>query len=200
MTILYHECSEYKGNDKYECEYISLSDIKMKCKFSNENGCQEQLKECFEASSITECLSIIPSDPNKQCIYRNGVCSLAYKTCVLYQKNSDKIEQGPCERIEINDPTKTYSQFTHKCVYKPATTEEEKASCVTEKLGCKDFSRYNIPDNSRKLNTEMTDIISQKCVFDLDNYICSIKNKTCLEMENLFYYWRYLQKCSYFWF
>ena len=150
MTILNHECSEYKGNDIDQCELISPSDKKMKCKFTKENGCEEKLKECKDATSQANCLSIIPSDPNQQCVYDYPDCNSVYKTCDLYQQNSDIIEKSSCERIIINDPNKTYSPSTHKCVYQPATTEGEKATCVTKKLSCSDFSRYQTSTNCER--------------------------------------------------
>ena len=184
---IYNYCSDYRGTNKEECEsikpyYIDTGvgvDPSSKCVYTNE-GCVRKTKECGDATSETECSTIIPTDGNKQCIYINNKCIEQYKGCELYQNNEDTISDTICESIIINDGTNSPS--THRCVYGAPATPGAKGTCTTQARTCIDFKPELIKSQctSIELNDE-----TKKCVYDSTNIICSANYKSCLELSTL---------------
>ena len=181
--IVYHQCNDYKGDKKKDCERIQPYDLKNKCIYSdNTNTCTQTLKECKDAENINECQSITPSDNKKQCLWDSkNKCFESYKTCQLYQDNVQSMNKDDCETIVIKDSTNTYSPLTHECKF-------ESDSCVTKPKGCSAFDASFIINQCQSLQqyslyTDKT----KKCVYDESNISCSLKGKTCLEMEEAKY-------------
>lgn len=183
---IYKYCSDYRGTNKEECESIkpyhidtgATVDPSSKCVYTNE-GCVRKSKECGDATSETECSTIIPTNDKKQCVYINNKCIEQYKGCELYHDNEETISDTICESIIINDGT--HSPSTHRCVY-GAPTSGAKGTCTTQTRTCIYFKPELIKSQctSIELNDE-----TKKCVYDSTNIICSANYKSCLELSTL---------------
>ena len=169
------ECSDYKGNNKTECESIKLykyrkEDLEYKCVW--DNGCKKELKKCEDAKNKIECYNIITPD-NKKCIYINDECKEQYKDCESYNNNGkEQIEQSVCESIILND----YLFNTDKCSFEPGNPNK----CVRKKREkCSDFKR---DDFSFLCYIYTPSSSSDKCSYS--NSVCSAVKKPCLELSN----------------
>ena len=185
-------CSDYRGNNKEECESIqphydfgtpsrSNVDPSAKCVYTTE-GCIKQNKKCTEATTELECPNIIPSDTDKQCIFINNKCVEQYKTCQLYHNKEEttNFNKEGCESI-LNSEL-SYPSSKYKCKYTAPTLGESRGSCTLEPRTCSEFKPELI--KSQCTGISITDF-SKKCVFNANNNSCSSKAKTCLELSNV---------------
>ena len=164
---IYNNCEQYTGGDSTKCTNIQRNDITYKCVF-NSNSCKNEKKTCSDAKYETDCNAITPTDGDKQCAFINSKCIEQYKTCELYQSKATSKKQNDCESIILKSDGKKKCQFNSK------------SECVSVDKGCQDLFAPN--EIVTECNSLSYNSYKEKCIFDLSNLSCSIKDKTCLEM------------------
>ena len=171
----YKYCSDYRtiGSSPTitaECKRIkpydssgNNLDITSECEYKTENnvGCQRKLADCSKATTATECESISAKleSTNFYCAFLGGQCKKYYKTCELFDEDTDhsSVSFTTCGE---NIP-KEYN--TKYC-------ETEGESCVSKTKTCSTFLK-NYEGTS--LNTICTEI----------GPFCSYASSSCTKMN-----------------
>ena len=94
---------ENKNSD--DCKAIQIYsnykfDTSSKCVYdANTNTCSQTNKDCSDFTTESNCNSHQPTDNNKKCIFINNKCEEQYKTCELYNAQSEK-NADTCNKIK----------------------------------------------------------------------------------------------------
>lgn len=192
---IYKYCSDYKGTDKFICESIqphkstdNSIDYTSKCIYGKD-GCERTSIECNEAKDIYECNSIVPTDSNKMCIFKDNKCVEQYRACELYQDNEEKIDKEICESIIIDN---SYSyilsnlpgpNYKYKCEFHQGTGNDDNdpTTCKIVPRTCKDFKISSITSECISISQLLTEK-TKKCSFI--NSVCTLVSKTCLDLKD----------------
>lgn len=159
------DCSEAKTAE--DCNNITPIDTKKACVFSD-SVCTEQYKDCDYDENVEKdiCESIILSDSNSKCVFKEGETEEDPNTCTKEAKTCEdfKIEslKNTCQNIS---PT----NIRKKCIF-------SNNSCVESTKTCLELSNNpNVNENICKSSTTS----------DPSNKICSLKaNKSGCEEVN----------------
>ena len=175
----YTSCESYEGSDQKICEAIYEDDYNYKCVLNSNNKCITQQKSCseYKGDSASECESDYLASTNKRCVFIDNKCEEQYKTCALYESQTE-IDQKTCESIRNYDVSKGEYYPTYLCKWTAPAQGETKGKCTSTKIGCNEFN----PDYYK---TECGNRIkpadnNNKCVYN--NKVCSTKAKTCKEL------------------
>ena len=186
----------YKFDDSKICDYTG-------------DVCSTRDKKCEDITEgETACLSFIPNDSNKRCIYSGSQCKEQYRSCYLYNKYASPKDETECKNIKLyeygNLNTKEYCDFVDsECVQKQKTCSEltsqkdcessyfEDYICVFKGNKCKE--QYKTCDKYNKLvaesakNKDDCESINEdsynKCSFNTNTKVCSKIKKDCKEIS-----------------
>jgi len=175
----YTSCESYEGSDQKICEAIYEDDNNYKCVLNSNNKCITKQKSCteYKGDSASECEKYYLASTNKRCVFIDNKCEEQYKTCALYESQTE-IDQKTCESIRNYDVSKGEYYPTYLCKWTAPAQGETKGKCTSTKIGCNEFN----PDYYK---TECGNRIkpadnNNKCVYN--NKVCSTKAKTCKEL------------------
>ena len=175
----YTSCESYEGSDENICKAIYEDDYNYKCVLNSNNKCITQQKSCseYKGDSASECENKYLASTNKRCVFIDNKCEEQYKTCALYESQTE-IDQKTCESIRNYDESKGEYYPTYLCKWTAPAQGETKGKCTSTKIGCNEFN----PDYYK---TECGNRIkpadnNNKCVYN--NKVCSTKAKTCKEL------------------
>jgi hypothetical protein len=175
----YTSCESYEGSDENICKAIYEDDYNYKCVLNSNNKCITKQKSCteYKGDSASECENKYLASTNKRCVFIDNKCEEQYKTCALYEIQTE-IDQKTCESIRNYDVSKGEYYPTYLCKWTAPAQGETKGKCTSTKIGCNEFN----PDYYK---TECSNTIkpvdnNNKCVYN--NKVCSKKAKTCKEL------------------
>ena len=186
----------YKFDDSKICDYTG-------------DVCSTRDKKCEDITEgETACLSFIPNDSNKRCIYSGSQCKEQYRSCYLYNKYASPKDETECKNIKLyeygNLNTKEYCDFVDsECVQKQKTCSEltsqkdcessyfEDYICVFKGNQCKEQYRtcdkYNELVAESAKNKDDCESINEgtfnKCSFNTNTKVCSKIKKDCKEIS-----------------
>jgi hypothetical protein len=117
---VYRTCDLYNSlatnKKKEDCESITLSDSSKKCVFS-EGVCSTKAKECSDFTNSNACNSYIPQNSEKKkCNFIDDKCVEQYKTCEIYNQETNKTPQE-CQKIIPYHQNYDYLDNYSKCVF-----------------------------------------------------------------------------------
>ena len=146
----YNDCN-IPGTNKEFCEANIPSDPSKECYW--DNACKERKKQCSDTknTAYNSCSSIIPEDTNKKCVESGENCKEEYRTCELYDTNtqSSAKNKNDCESIKTRDEWLDYFYY-QRCVFDSNTKKcSTGTSCsqFTYELGCIEFT---LPDANKR--------------------------------------------------
>ena len=165
------DCSNYKGNNKDECESIVISSyggsiIDYKCSFTDK-GCEQVPISCsdYKPGQSIHCEEIKPS-LTTHCIYIDGICKEFFDSCSDSGNNK--------KQCESNYPQ---AYFYKKCIFK-----DESNSCDEQSINCSDYESIK---NILECHSIGLDDPQKKCI---------LRNNICVEEYNDCSYYKEIRK------
>ena len=153
---VYRTCDLYNSlatnKKKEDCESITLSDSSKKCVFS-EGVCSTKAKECSDFTNSNACNSYIPQNSEKKkCNFIDDKCVEQYKTCEIYNQETNKTPQE-CQKIIPYHQNYDYLDNYSKCVF-------DDGQCLRKKKECNEIT------NSNTCNNHVLENQNKRCIYE----------------------------------
>ena len=178
---LYDEKVQPNDKSKTKCEnirYFSETnfDYTKACYF-DDNHCKTKERKCSDNITSEECTlfsrNVLPIiNANKICVFSEYQCKEQYKTCELYNDNTDisKRNEKSCKAIIYYDTTKNALDYSYKCIFENQICKKKKKDC--NEITDKDLCTSHELDDTNKM-----------CVYD--NGQCKEEYKSCSNYNNI---------------
>ena len=168
----YKYCSDYRGGKREICEQIKpyneegdKIDVRFKCKYESDIGCQRIPVECDNAKNPLECKlfsDYIKDHEKKYCTYFGGQCKEFYKNC---------------EDVDIMN--KCSSNVIEGYLFGVCGTNENGDKCEKKK----DCSLFKEPSSTSNDNyyKDLCESINPNCTYTTDE--CKYEEKSCDDIK-----------------